>query len=140
MAVGCLDWRKFRSSPGKSFRKNLKSRGEAGRLSRLVENRSEGPEFEQWDAQRGCCRPRPPSIYFPFESFREFSARQRPRVRGPGLDPRPKPGPSFLDSSGKLLTIPSRGARNRGKTLYCRQAWQRFRTMALVNGAVWKSV
>lgn len=85
--------KKFPSSPGKSFRKNLKCRDEArrragrrgGRLSRLVENRSEGPEFEQWDAQRGCCRPRPPSIYFPFESFREFSARQRQRVRGAGF-------------------------------------------------------
>lgn len=77
--------------PGKILSKEFEmqrrdeARRRAGRLSRLVENRSEGPEFEQWDAQRGCCRPRPPSIYFPFESFREFSARQRQRVRGAGF-------------------------------------------------------
>lgn len=89
-------------------------RQSTGRLSRLVENRSEGPEFEQWDAQRGCSRPRP-SIFLsnPSENF--------PLDKGPGRNlalPR-----RFL---GETVDNPGR------KTLYC---GQRFRTMELVNGA-----
>lgn len=106
----------LRENPFERF--EIQRRGEAGRLSRLVENRSEGPEFEQWDAQRGCSRPRPPSIYFPFESFREFSARQRPRAREPGFDPRTETWPFLPRFLGVTVDNPyARGEESGGNTL-----------------------